>query len=594
MTTASRWFVRSMLVLSAPGLVAQQTPLRDNAAPRAVIGTAAISGTVLNDKTGQPVRRVIVTASSTEAGVRVSAVTDEAGTFELKDLPPGRFHLSATRPGFVSAAYGAKRPNRPGSTINLADGERTTGIALRLLPGAVITGTVRNPHGEPSPGVRVVVLRSALRYDTGERTLVSVAGGLGSTTDDRGMYRVYGLPPDDYFVVASPGPGLNRPDSDLTEISAQEVEWATRQLRAAASALTPAPAPGRAVATTPVFFPGVAAQASASVVSVKAGEERSGVDILLALTPTAKLTGSVVAGGGVLPSPLQVNVVAHDSIPGIAFSGFWTARVDKDGRFVSAGLPPGDYTVTVRVGGSGRGAGPATAAQFGMTTVSINGSDVDTVVRLEWGVAVSGRLAFDSTITKPPADMTRVRVGLTAMGSRTPTLGVGTAMVDATGAFTFKGVPPGRYRLSVFGQPGTWQTRSAMAQGQDALDVPITIGSEDVTGVEISFTNRSSELSGNLLDAAGQPSPEFFIVVFPADKTYWTPLSRRIQSVRPASDGRFRVSNLPPGDYMIAAVTDVEQGEWYDPSFLAQLVDDSTKIQLAEGEKKVQNFKIGG
>jgi hypothetical protein len=137
--------------------------------------------------------------------------------------------------------------------------------------------------------------------------------------------------------------------------------------------------------------------------------------------------------------------------------------------------------------------------------------------------------------------------------------------------------------------------RSATVQGAvgtDALDVPVTIGGDDVTGVEILFTDRPTELSGDLLDAAGQPAPEFYIVVFPTDKMYWTPLSRRIASVRPGSDGRFRVANLPPGDYLIAAVTDVEQSEWYDPSFLAQLVDASTKITLAEGEKKVQNLKI--
>jgi hypothetical protein len=594
MTPAFRWIARLIIVVAAPSLAAQQIPIRDNVVPRAAAGTGVISGIVMNDKTGQPVRRALVTASSTEAGVRTTAVTDETGTFAIKELPAGRFYLGAMRPGFVSANYGAKRPNRPGSTINLTEGEGKTGIALRLQPGGVITGTVRHPSGEPMPGVRVSVLRSTFGYDTGERTLAPISGGFGVATDDRGMYRVYGLAPDDYFVVVSPGIGSNRNVSDLTEITAQEMEWAARQLRSPGSPLTPPPAPGPAVDGAPMFFPGVARQANATVVPVKAGEERTGIDVVLAMIPTAKLTGSVVANDGNLPATLQVNVIAHDTIPGIPFSGFGTARVDKDGKFVSAGLPPGDYTVTVRVGGGGRGAAAPTAAQFGMTTVSINGSDVDTVVRLESGVTVSGRLVFDSTTTKPPADMTRVRVNLTAVRSRTPTLGVPAATADATGAFTFKGVTPGRYRFSASGAAGTWQMRSAMAQGRDALDVPITIGGDDVTGVEISFTDRPTEVSGTLLDVAGQPAPEYFIVVFPTDKTYWTPQSRRIQSVRPASDGRFRVPNLPPGDYMIAAVTDVEQGEWYDPSFLAQLVDASAKITLAEGEKKVQNLKIGG
>ena len=59
--------------------------------------------------------------------------------------------------------------------------------------------------------------------------------------------------------------------------------------------------------------------------------------------------------------------------------------------------------------------------------------------------------------------------------------------------------------------------------------------------------------------------------MFPANKAYWVPQSRRILSTRPGSDGHFKFPNLPAGDYLIAAVTDVEQGEWYDPAFLAQL-----------------------
>jgi hypothetical protein len=190
--------------------------------------------------------------------------------------------------------------------------------------------------------------------------------------------------------------------------------------------------------------------------------------------------------------------------------------------------------------------------------------------------------------------MTKFRITLTAVRSKTPTLGVGAATADASGAFSFKGVTPGRYRVAVLGQPGGWYTRTAMVQGHDAADTPIAIGTDDVEGIEISFTDKPTELSGDLLDATGRPASEFFIVVYSADKTLWMPQSRRIQSVRPGTDGRFRVANLPPGDYFIAAVTDVEQGEWFDPSFLASLVSASTKITLAEGEKKVQNLKIGG
>jgi len=108
----------------------------------------------------------------------------------------------------------------------------------------------------------------------------------------------------------------------------------------------------------------------------------------------------------------------------------------------------------------------------------------------------------------------------------------------------------------------------------------------------VMFTDRQSEVSGVLLDADGHPAPEYFVIAFPSDRTRWLPQSRRIQSIRPATDGRFRVQNLPAGEYLIAAAADVEPGEWYDPSFLAQLVATATKVTVAEGEKQTQDLKL--
>jgi hypothetical protein len=68
--------------------------------------------------------------------------------------------------------------------------------------------------------------------------------------------------------------------------------------------------------------------------------------------------------------------------------------------------------------------------------------------------------------------------------------------------------------------------------------------------------------------------------------------ARRARAIRPATDGRFRIAGLPPGEYLLAALTDVEQGEWLDPSFLEKLVPASVRVALAEGEKKNQDLRI--
>ena len=159
------------------------------------------------------------------------------------------------------------------------------------------------------------------------------------------------------------------------------------------------------------------------------------------------------------------------------------------------------------------------------------------------------------------------------------------------GNFTFVGVTPGRYRVSAYGLGG-WFLRTATFGGRDAMDAPVEIGMGDVGGVELTFTDLEQEINGDLLDASGKPAPEFFIILFPVNKAYWGGQSRRIMSTRPGADGRFKFQNPPPGDYLIAAVTDVEQGEWNDPAFLEQLVGASTKISVAEGEKRTQGLRI--
>ena len=106
------------------------------------------------------------------------------------------------------------------------------------------------------------------------------------------------------------------------------------------------------------------------------------------------------------------------------------------------------------------------------------------------------------------------------------------------------------------------------------------------------MTDRVSETAGTIQDSAGQAAPEYFIVAFPSDRALWAWNSRRIQQARPGRDGRFSFRNLPAGEYLIGAVTDVEQNEWFEPAFLEQLLNASVKVTLAEGERKVQHIRL--
>ena len=189
------------------------------------VGTALVSGTVVVAGTGQPARRARVTLNATEGGGSRTATTDENGRYGFSALAAGRYSLSASKTGHVGVTFGATRPGRPGTPIQLGDGEKFEAV-LQLPRGSVITGTVLDEHGEPTPGTPVRAMRYVMQ--AGRRTLQQ--SGTGST-DDRGIYRVYGLQPGEYLVSAVPrntGPTVDvaRLQAELESLSSGSARWA--------------------------------------------------------------------------------------------------------------------------------------------------------------------------------------------------------------------------------------------------------------------------------------------------------------------------------------------------------------------------------
>src|SRR5690606_6148274 len=105
--------------------------------------------------------------------------------------------VTASKPGFIDVSFGAKRPGRPGTPIQLLEGQRVEKVTIAIPRGGVITGVVVDENGEPAPGTQVRAMRFVMR--TGERTL---AFGGQDQTDDRRQYRIYGKPPGEYIVSA--------------------------------------------------------------------------------------------------------------------------------------------------------------------------------------------------------------------------------------------------------------------------------------------------------------------------------------------------------------------------------------------------------
>ena len=610
------------LLAAAQALIQPGQPPRDmpGGVPAPAVGTASISGAVLIAGSGQPSRRARVNLSGAELRGSRTEVTDNQGRFAFTALPAGRYSLSASRPGHVTVSYGQRQPGagRPGTPIQLSDGEKFE-ARLQMPRGGVITGTILDENTEANPGTMVRVLRYVVQ--SGLRTLQQAGGG---STDDRGVYRVFGLQPGDYIVCATPRNTSMMPNADRVRMQIEALRSAAQTARRTDAgqaevllervSMMQAQLPEEEEPQSgyaPVCYPGTTAPSIGGTIALGIGEERAGVDFQLQLVPVGFVEGLVTGPAGVALQSVQITLINT----GMDVPGFGTnsARASADGRFRISNVAPGQYRLIARAtvapaarGRGARGAPPAgRAAQrleserlWAAADVSMDGANVSNVMlALQPGMTVSGQVAFDGALPRP-TDMSRLRVNLVPIatpGVPRETASASSGRVDAAGRFTISNVLPGMYRLMASGAGAGWFLESSVAGGQETLDFPFEVKpNQNVTSASITFGDRHAELSGTLLDGRGAPATDYTIIVFPADQKYWTPSSRRLATARPATNGQFTLRTLPPGDYRLATVIDPEPGAWTDPEYLQQLDAMSMSVRLAPGEKKVQNVRLSG
>ena len=580
-------------------------------------GTATVTGSVIVAASGQPARGARVTVSANDINVSHSTETDGLGRFSFVALPAGRYSLSASKPGYVQASYGQTRPGRPGTPIQLADGQRFD-ARLQIYKGGVLTGTILDEHGEAVPNTQVRVMRFALQ--AGQRTLQSAGTG---STDDRGIYRVFNLQPGDYVVCATPRNtsvqnNVARMRVEIEALRQRELSVArpddaiARELAARADDLqAQAPEEEQTTGYAPVYYPGTTSPTEAGTIALGAGEEKPGLDFQLQRVPVAHVEGVVVNPTGQALQNIQVSLVnAAGSLPGMDTNG---TRAGSEGRFQLSNVAPGQYTLVAQatLNPGGPGPRPQNPAQprapaprpeplrfWAMTTVSVDGRNLSNVVlTLQPGMTVAGRVVFEGTTQQPPADFSRARVSLSPMdvssGVARTFASSASGRVETNGRFTIAGVMPGRYRLTAASGGTGWFLEEATIDGQNTLDFPAEVKpGQSVTGAVVTFTDRQSELSGTITNERGQPAPDYTVVVYPADSRFWVSDSMRIRTTRPATDGRFVFTGLPPGEYRLAPVFDVEPGSWFDAAFLQQLDGGAVRVQVGDGEKKVQSLRI--
>jgi hypothetical protein len=547
-------------------------------------------------------------------------LTTATGHFLFRDLPRGQFSLTATAPTHLLGGYGQLRPLGPTLALALGDGEKKGGVAIKLWRLGSIAGVVRDERGEAMVGVGVECLRRVIAG--GQKRYASQ--GAQTYTDDRGIYRVGNLPPGDYVcgvtqnttttpasIIADdptaagptgpPSPEAQRlSNSGGTILSSSGMRLGALVFSSGASPIRGASVPppdanGRLMAFAPVFHPSASAPSQATAIALKAGEERSGVDLVMKLVPAVTVSGTVTAPGG-QGSFLSLRLVPASGGDYASEGQAEYSRTVSDpaGTFTFLGVPAGQYVIKSRYYPRPAPGGSVTAALddtslWTATPVTVGDKDLTGLsIMMRPGIRMTGRVEFTGSRAAPTvADLARIAIRMQSAEGRTSSPISLDGRLAADGSFKTTGYPAGRYIANVLPStaPAGWSVKSITYNGRDISVEPVELSDSDLTGVVVTFTDKTTTLSGTATGPASVVAGAE-IVVFPADSTAWKEIGvvgRRSRVERLTDAGAFSIVGLPPGDYFVAALAGSQPGDRQDPVLLSTLVGTATRVTLQDG-----------
>jgi protocatechuate 3,4-dioxygenase beta subunit len=561
--------VLAMSVLSAvwaqvPPPPAPTSPQGARDAQKLRTGTARLSGRVLSADTGKPLRRAVVRAQSPELREGRSVSTEADGSWEIKELPAGRYSITVQKGGFVPVAFGQRRPFEQGKPVDLADGQTVEKLEISLPRGSVVSGRIVDEFGEPVSGARVSAMRH--RFMNGQRRLLPVSSaGASDTTDDLGQYRLHGLSPGEYYVSASMSATLT------LEVSTDRTGYA------------------------PTYYPGTIAVTEAQRVPLALGQEAAEISFPLAPTRIAKLSGTATSSNGKPVANGMIMLTTTGGAVGAAGSPLiGAAMTQADGSFTISNVPPGDYRFEMMtaadaevIAQTGTTSGIAMSESLS-TPITVTGTDVTGIVLISAPTATAtGRIVFDG---EPPAE---AAAGVTVFGlPDTPTSlplgGFTRARTDWT--FAIKGLTGSRsFRVN---PPTGWYLESVTLNDVDVTDTAVECKpGETISGIEFHLTRSAATLSGEVLDEKGRPAAEYVVVLFSSDSRKWGHQTRFVRSARPDQSGKFIFKGLPPDEYLAVALDYLEPGEEADPELLQRLAPMGTRVAIQRGASTAISLK---
>lgn len=581
---------------------------------------SAVYGRAVYDDTNHPVRRArVLLVDETGSRPEYNALTDADGSFRIERVRAGSYLAFVDVPGVlspvgfvrVSEFRGRGTPDfteaRKFFEVIEVDGKQDSRVTVRARRGAALSGRVTYADGDPAVNVTVNLMRRGTdgkleKFLTG----INITSLAGLKTDDRGVFRLSGLPPGEYVLAVS-----------------EQVEHGDKgnegSVRDPATGVLEALAGQQLLMT---YYPSATRAKEAAVVKAEAGVERSGLDITIPERALHTVGGVVRGRSDKLPvANARVMIMSRDDGPSAdtafgseRYAGQNSTTTDAEGRWEFRDIPEGPYTVSVKPSDEYEEAEEETAvgvvtnrngaydgnANFGYARtrrrkkkgyaparrdIQVTESDLsDVAVELNEGARVSGSITYEGGRMEGYGYLTLRRVSEgRAAGDANDTLN---AYVSG-GRFEAAGLPAGKYFLQFgsYGEDGKVYVKSMAWNGRDLLREPLELSEGAAAeGVRVTVSANAARLR---VRATGGPRKgtlrRVFVTLIPSDMAAWSPYAQQL-SCYTEEDGTC-VIGASPGEYRVVAMPASSDTGTYEEE-LSRRALNAPRATLAAGETK--------
>lgn len=573
---------------------------------------SVVRGRAVYDDTSRPVRRARVMLVTDATGrSEYAGLTDARGDFRIHGVPAGTYYAFVDAPGLLSPVgfVSIEEVRASGGTPDLGegreffdqvevDGKQEVTVNVRARRGATIAGRVSYADGDPAVNVNLSLLRRSAdgrvqKYLTGSNLPALSA----MRTDDRGMFRLMGLPPGEYLI------GVNEAVSHGGEggaSSGDEPPGGYRGLFAPQLLIS--------------FYPSATSVKEAGIVKVEAGEERTNLDITIPERDLRTIAGVVRSRSGSRPiANARISIVRRDDP--LSPSGLWAAMLppsesgsngtitDSEGRWQFVEIPDGPYQLQVTppeeyeetpsVANANANSStyeyrpPKRKRSYAPTRrdLEVAGSDVsELVVELSEGARITGTVSVEGGTQPRYGHIAVMRLGEER----------GTAdFVDSqygpldNGRFAIEGLSGGKFLIypSIAGgdREGVTYLKSMTWNGKDIRREPLELAEGGVAeGVRIVYGRNPATLHVTVRSAAGKRlTGTFYVILVPIDLSTWTPYAQPFSCV--AGDPGTCSISASPGEYRVLALGRLTQPGAYEQEVRRRALT-APRVTLREGE----------